>query len=390
MGFFKNAFAHYSRGWDLHLLGCVVLLLLIGSVAIASASGPIAQQLYGDSLFFFQRHMVHTVLGLGALFCATLMPTSLLRKLTMPSVYVCLFLLALTLVPSWGVKVGGAQRWLDLGFFRLQPVEILKPTLILLFAHHLAPYRGREADFWYHQMRPLLWTGVSLFMVLLQPDFGGVALLVGAVFMVLFIGGAPLAHLGLAGMVAGVVLGVLTFSEPYRMRRVTAFLDPWADRLDSGFQIIQSYLALGGGGLLGLGLGASRQKRLFLPDAHTDFIFSIWGEETGFLGVVALLALYAVFFWRAFRLSWHLEERFARLMASGLSCTLALQTLIHLFVVMGLVPAKGLPLPFMSYGGASLITNLWMTGLLLGLQRRQVLLRVAPHRSTLLRKGATG
>jgi cell division protein FtsW len=219
--------------------------------------------------------------------------------------------------------------------------------------------------------------GVFLSLVVLQPDVGSVVLIALTLLLMIFVGGAKPGHIlgSLAGL--GLLGAYLVMSQAYRAERIMSFLNPWQDRYDSGFQIIQSFLAIGSGGVFGVGLGASRQKMFFLPDAHTDFIFSILAEELGLIGGLAVLALFAVFLWRAFRIALTVQDDFGRCLAFGIAALIAFEVVLNLSVVMGLMPTKGLPLPFISYGGSGLMMTLFMTGVLLNTGRRQAGLRPA-------------
>jgi cell division protein FtsW len=266
--------------------------------------------------------------------------------------------------------VGGARRWLRIGPLNFQPTELLKLVLIVHVASYLDRKPGMVSQFVRGMLPNFTVMGVFLALVVLQPDFGTMVLIAMTLLLMIFVGGAKPGHIlaSLAGF--GAIGAWLVASQSYRLRRVFAFLDPWGDRLDSGFQIVQSYLAFGNGGLFGVGLGDSRQKLFFLPDAHTDFIFSIVGEELGLVGVLGAMALFACFLWRGYRICFGVEDDFGRYLACGIALLFSLQILLNLSVVMGMMPTKGLPLPFVSYGGSSLLSNLFMTGILLNIGRR--------------------
>jgi cell division protein FtsW len=284
---------------------------------------------------------------------------------------VCLVLLILVLIPGIGHEVNGARRWLRLGPITFQPTELLKLVLVANAAFYLDRKRELVSDFLRGFAPSVFVMAVFLALVLLQPDFGTVVLIALSLMLMLFVGGGRPAHI-LSGLTGFGLIGVLLVaSQSYRMKRMLAFLDPWQDRLDTGFQIVQSYLAFGSGGWFGVGLGASRQKMLFLPEAHTDFIFPILAEEFGLVGSLVAFTLLACFLWRGYVASLTGPDDFAKYLAFGITTLFAMQITLNLAVVMGLLPTKGLPLPFISYGGSSLVMSLFMTGILLNIGKQE-------------------
>jgi cell division protein FtsW len=246
----------------------------------------------------------------------------------------------------------------------------LKVVLIGFLASYLDRKQELLAQFFRGVVPGMTVVGAFLLLVLLQPDFGTMMLIALTLLLMIFVGGAKPGHI-LASLAGVCVLGIyLVATQAYRMKRLLAFLNPWDDRLDTGFQIIQSYLAFGNGGVFGVGLGDSRQKLFFLPDAHTDFIYSILAEETGLIGVLATMALFACFVWRGYKASLNCQDDFSRYLTYGITTLFGLQIILNLAVVMGMMPTKGLPLPFISYGGSSLVMSLFMTGILLSAGRR--------------------
>ncbi|MDH4121542.1 MAG: putative lipid II flippase FtsW [Deltaproteobacteria bacterium] len=358
-----------AGGADLLLLGSMMLLVMVGVVMIFSASALLSDRLYGSGAAMLRTHLIHLTLGMAALGAGFVIPYSLWREWIPQGLLAGLVLLALVLIPGVGHNAGGASRWLRLGGFSFQPVEWIKPLLMIYTAAYLARRQGQPLRLDQGLLPLLLVVGVCLGLLLLQPDFGSMVLLGTTVLLMLFVAGADSRHL--AGLGGGfLVMGiVLVATKGYRLERVLTFLDPWQDRLGSGFQVVQSFLAFGNGGWLGMGIGASKQKMFFLPDAHTDFIFSILAEETGLLGAWLVMGLLALFLWRGFQIASRCPDAFGRLLAFGLTTLLAIQTLINLGVVMGLMPTKGLPLPFISYGGSALMGALFMGGVLLNISR---------------------
>jgi cell division protein FtsW len=252
----------------------------------------------------------------------------------------------------------------------VQPTELAKLVLVVYLADFLARRQAVIGSLWRGVVPPLVVTGGVAGLVLLQPDLGSAVAIVGVVLCMIFVAGARLAHLALIGALALPVVVVAVFTASYRLRRVLTFLDPWADPRGAGFQIIQSYLALGGGGLLGRGLGESKQKLFYLPEPHTDFIFAILGEELGFVGAVATVVLFGLLLWRGIRIGLRVADPFGALLAFGVSALLVNQAVVNLGVVVGLFPTKGLPLPFVSSGGSSLLVAMAAVGLLLNVSQR--------------------
>lgn len=367
---YRKLLEHHARGFDLWLIGLTALLLLGGLLIIASASGPLSDRYYGSSLILLRNHLIHLTVGLVGLWVAMHIPYSRWQQWAPLALMLVFVLLILVLIPGVGHQVSGARRWLRLGPLNFQPSEMLKLVLVIYVASYLNRKPGLVAQFFRGVLPNLTVMGVFGVLVVLQPDFGSMVLIALTLLLMIFVGGAKPGHI-LASLLGFCALGgYLVLSQAYRMRRIFAFLDPWSDRLDSGFQIIQSYLAMGSGGWFGMGLGDSREKLFFLPDAHTDFIFAILGEELGFVGVLSAMALFACFLWRGYRISFRAEEDFGRYLAYGITSIFALQVLLNMAVVMGMIPTKGLPLPFISYGGSSLVTSLFMVGVLLNVGRR--------------------
>jgi cell division protein FtsW len=367
---YRKLIQQQVQGYDLALLSVTLLLALVGVVMIYSASSTVSDRNFGTSVFYLRGHLIHLMLGLAAMIVAMRVPVEVWRRCIPFAMLACFLMLILVLIPGIGHQVGGARRWFRLGPFSVQPTELLKLVLVAFVASYLDRKRELVAEFFRGVAPGLTVMGVFLLLVVMQPDFGNMVLITLTLLLMIFVGGAKPGHV--LGSLAGFsVIGVyLVASQSYRMKRFLAFLNPWDDRLDSGFQIIQSYLAFGNGGAMGVGLGSSRQKMFFLPDAHTDFIFSILGEELGLIGVLAVMLLFAVLLWRGYRASLDAGEDFDRYLAYGITSLLGLQVLLNLAVVMGMIPTKGLPLPFISAGGSSVVMTLFMSGILLRIGRR--------------------
>jgi cell division protein FtsW len=277
--------------------------------------------------------------------------------------------LLLVLAPGIGAERGGAQRWIALGGLTVQPSEFVKLGAVLFLARWISRHRDVMHEFGSGVLPALLCVGVCSALILVQPDFGTAVILGLLVLLMLYVGGARPAHvLGLV-LCGAVGMGIAVQVAPYRMRRLLAFLDPWQHSQDAGFQLVQSLIAFGSGGLSGVGLGQSKQKLLFLPEAHTDFIFALVGEELGLIGAVTVLALFVVVAVRGFRIAARHPDSFASLLAFGLTAVLILSAVVNVGVVLGMLPTKGLPLPFLSYGGSALMASMVEVGLLAALSR---------------------
>jgi cell division protein FtsW len=355
---------------DYVLFMIVVGLLGLGLVMVYSASAILATDRFGDPHFFLKKQLFWAVLGLAVMWGVMAVDYRSWRPLVGPLLAVAFVLLVLVLIPPFGQSINGTRRWLRWGPASVQPTEFAKLALVLYLADFLARRQAAIGSFTRGVLPPLLVTAAVAALVLLQPDLGSALALVGVVLCMIYVAGARLAHLGLIGAAAVPVAVVAVFAASYRIRRILTFLDPWADPRGAGFQIIQSYLALGGGGILGRGLGESKQKLFYLPEPHTDFIFAIIGEELGFVGAVGTVVLFALLLWRGMRVGLRVADPFGALLAVGVTALLATQAAVNLGVVVGIFPTKGLPLPFVSSGGSSLLVAMAGVGLLLNVSQR--------------------
>jgi cell division protein FtsW len=350
----------------------VVALTAVGLTMVLSTSYLYAQERFGDGIYFFRKQLIAGGAGLVGLVIGSLVPAALLRRLAYPLLAVTLVVLILVLIPGIGVMRGGARRWLMLPGFAFQPGELAKLALVFYLAHSMARKQDKIKTFSVGVLPHLIVAGAVLGVLLLQPDFGTALILAVLLYLMLFVGGARIPHLLGTAALALPVLGYVMLTAEYRLRRLMTFMDPWRDASSSGFQVIQSLIAFGSGQLWGRGLGESRQKLFYLPEAHTDFVYSVIGEEMGLLGALTVLALFGIILMRGLRLTSKIEEPFEQYLAFGLTVLLGMQGLVHMGVVMGLMPTKGLVLPFISYGGSALVVNLAEVGLLLGLSRRRL------------------
>jgi cell division protein FtsW len=354
---------------DMWLFAAVVVLASLGVIMVYSASAIVAAERFGDPYLFLRKQLFWALLGAGALLVALRVDYQRLQRLGWPFLGVAGILLVLVLVPPFAQPINGTHRWLRVAGVSFQPAEFAKLALVVFLAAFLARHRARLHDFRRGVLPPVLLAGGLAALVLAQPDLGNAITLVVLTFTLLFLAGARVTHLAALLAPALPLLAVAIYLAPYRLRRVTTFVDPWADPQGSGFQIIQSWLALGSGGLLGRGLGESRQKLFYLPEAHTDFIFAIVGEELGFLGAAAVVALFAVLVWRGLRTGLRAPEPFGAFLGLGITVLIAAQTLVNLGVVTGALPTKGLPLPFISSGGSALLMTMLGMGMLLNISQ---------------------
>jgi cell division protein FtsW len=354
---------------DVWLFALVVALVSVGVVMVYSASAIVAAERFHDPLFFLKKQLFWAVAGFGALWLAMRLDYRRLERLVVPVLVLALGLLVLVLIPPFGQEINGTRRWLRGGPVSFQPVELAKFALVLYLASFLTR-RPEAIRTFAHGLLPLLVVaGVMAGLTILQPDLGNSLALIILTLALAYLAGARLRHMLAVGAAGLPLVGLLIAMEPYRWRRMVAFANPWDDPQGSGFQIIQSFLALGSGGWFGLGLGESRQKLFYLPEPYTDFIFAIVGEELGLVGALGVLTLLALVIWRGLRVGLRAPDAFGSYLALGLTVMLATQTLVNLGVVTGLLPTKGLPLPFISFGGSALLTTMFAAGILLNISQ---------------------
>jgi len=338
-------------------------------VMVYSASAIVAADRFHDPYFFLKKQVFWALLGAACLWLAIRLDYHRLEGLVLPLLIFAGVLLVLVLISPFGQAINGTRRWIRLGPVSFQPAELAKLALVLYLAAFLAKKGEAIAEFRRGLLPPLAVAGLLAALVLAQPDLGSCLTLVTLTFTLLFLAGGRVRHLSLILLAALPTLAAAIWVAPYRVRRIVAFLDPWSDPRGSGFQIIQSWLALGNGGIFGQGIGASRQKLFYLPESHTDFIFAIIGEELGFVGAAAIVALFIVLIWRGLRIGLRAPDPFGGYLALGITVLIATQTLVNLGVVTGLLPTKGLPLPFISFGGSALLVTLLSTGMLLNISQ---------------------
>jgi cell division protein FtsW len=353
--------------YDQILLVSTFSLVALGLAMVFIASNVMAQTQYNDPYYFIKRQGIYGLLGIGALFLGRSINYHNYKRWVYHILLLSLISLVLVFVPGIGGKVRGAARWLRLGPLTLQPSEFAKLALVLFMAYSLARKQEKIKYFAIGFLPHMIVAGVFVGLIGKEPDFGTAITLAALVFTMLFVGGTRLTHIFLA-LSGGICLAVmLVLRDPKKYDRILSFLDPWKHGQDVGYQLKQSLLAIGSGGLLGLGPGQSRAKLFYLPDAHTDFILSIFCEEMGFLGLLLVLALFTIVVSRGIWLSLKAPDSFGSYLALGLTLVIGFPAIINLGVVSGIFPTKGLSLPFLSYGGSGLLVNLLAVGILLNI-----------------------
>jgi len=354
---------------DVWLFGVVLALVFLGVVMVYSASAIIAADRFGDPFFFLKKQLFWAFLGGGLLWAALRLDYRRLERLVVPLLVVSIALLVLVLLPPFGQAINGTRRWFRIGPLSFQPVELAKFALVLYLASFLTRRAAALRSFWQGLFPILLVAGTMALLTFVQPDLGNSLALVVLTLVLAYLAGARVKHMAWVAAAALPLVALAVALKPYRWRRMVTFVNPWDDPQGSGFQIIQSFLALGSGGLTGRGLGGSKQKLFYLPEPYTDFIFAIVGEELGLIGAVCVIALFAVLIWRGLRVGLRAPDPFGSYLALGLTVMLATQTLVNLGVVMGALPTKGLPLPFVSFGGSALLMTMFSAGVLLNISQ---------------------
>lgn len=354
---------------DWVLLGAILALLTIGIVMVYSSSAVKGYVQYDDPYHFLKMEAIWVTLGLVAMIVSMRLNLQLLRQWAKPALIVAIVLLVLVKIPGIGREVNGAYRWIGLGPLSIQPSEVIKLSMVLVMAHILAVDPHKIRSFRRGLLPVLCLLGIVAGLIMLQPDLGTTLAIAGTTFFMLIAAGARVSHIvALGGTGLALVVAAIA-AAPYRMRRITAFLDPWADPSGKGYQTIQALLALGPGGLFGLGLGQSKQKFLYLPENHTDFIFAMIGEELGFVGASIVVLLFFLFAWRGFRVAMGAPDAFTGFLAVGITAMVSIQAMINMGVVSGVLPVTGITLPFLSYGGTSLVFTMLGVGVLLNVSR---------------------
>lgn len=354
--------------YDKWLIGSIFALLIIGLMMVASSSVMVATKNFHQPFHFLIRQACYLFVGLLVALIVIRTDSSFWEKISLPLLAVCLIMLLLVLVPGIGRSVNGSRRWLAFGPIGIQVSELAKLTMIFYLSGYLVRQREVVTKHVFGFIKPMMILALVAVLLLMEPDFGATVVITGTVMAMLFLAGVKLRYyIGLMTMVI-IALCLLAISSPYRVARLTAFLDPWADQYNSGYQLTQSLIAFGRGGWLGAGLGESIQKLMYLPEAHTDFLFAVLAEEMGLVGILVVIGLYSILVVRGLTIGYtafNQDRLFAAFTAYGLTFWLGLQAVINMGVNAGLLPTKGLTLPLLSYGGASMVINCVVLALLL-------------------------
>ena len=352
---------------DKHLLIAVIILSLFGLLMIYSSSNIWAEYKFNDPYKYLKSQAIFLILGYTIIYIVSKINYQIYYKYSNIILFICIILLVLVLIPGIGSVRNGSRSWFGIGSFGIQPSEFAKLGIIIFTSKYLNNNKIKSIK---SSVFPILLIVILLFgLIMLQPDFGTGVILVMTIITMLFVSGVNMSFFIKLGILGLLGIAVLVIIAPYRLERITSFLNPWADPLGSGFQIIQSLYAIGPGGLLGMGLGNSIQKHFYLPEPQTDFIFSIISEELGFAGVLIVATLFVTIIKRGLNISLNQEDNFAKYLAFGISFSLAFQTILNLMVVVGLIPVTGVTLLFLSYGGSSLLVSMIGIGILLNISK---------------------
>ncbi len=354
--------------YDVNLLFPVLFLVGIGIVMVYSASSALALKKFGNEYFFLKKQGLFALMGLLVLVSCRHIPYRLYWVGAYPILISAMALLIALHIPGFGISVGGSTRWLLVGGVSFQPSEFAKLALVIYLAYSLSKKQGLVEDFKIGFLPHIMVFGAFALLMAIQPDFGSVMILGAITWIMLFVGGVRIFHLIGPLLVLLPAAYFFMMNAPYRLRRIMSFVDPWKYPTDEGYQVINSLMAFGSGGIWGAGIGKGLQKLFYLPEPHTDFIFSIIGEELGLLGVLVILALYVMIVCRGLWVASHARDRFGSYLAAGITVAIGLQVFINMGVTLGLLPTKGLVLPFLSYGGTSLLLSMASIGILMNIE----------------------
>lgn len=357
------------RPYDTALMAVVLVLIGTGVVMVYSSSVYVAEAMLNDGAHYLHRQLINATVGLVAMMFGMTLPYRKLRDWVYPLLALSLILLLLLLIPGVGTTVGRSTRWFRLPFFSFQPSELAKLAFIVWLAYSLEKKNTRMKSFTIGFLPHLLCCGLIMVLCLAQPDFGTCLVLAGLMVLMLFVGGTKVSYIALLFFLAVPVVVKVIAGNSMRMQRILAFLDPWEHRYDVGYQAVNSLAAMGSGGMWGLGLGESRQKIGYIPEAQTDFILPIIGEELGFVGVAAILLMFAFVVFRGVVIAWRAKDDFGRYLAFGITMLIGIQAIVNMGVSMSLLPTKGLTMPFISFGGTSLVMMGFAVGVLLNISR---------------------
>jgi cell division protein FtsW len=360
-----------TGGYDFFVLIPTVVLLGIGLVAIYSSSSFLAEHRYQDSNFYLAKQGFFVIIGLFLLLIVKNIPVERYKGLAYPLLLISFLLLIMVFIPGIGKRVGGSLRWIKIGPLVLQPSELVKLSLAVYMAYSMSKKGNLMSSFSKGVFPHLVIAGAFMSLILIQPDLGTTVIIGSWLMILLFVAGMNIYHLIGMGILACPAVYYLITHEQYRLHRLLAYLKPWEDPQGFGFQIIHSFLAFGSGGIFGVGLGNSKQKLLYLPESHTDFILSILAEELGLIGIAIIILLFIVLILRGLKIALDAPDLYSSYLALGVTILMGLQVIINMGVVMGLLPTKGLTLPFLSYGGSSLLVNMVGVGILMSISARK-------------------
>lgn len=360
-----------ARDWDVGLLAVVLVLVGFGIVMLYSSSAVMSAQKLGDHLYLVKSQMVKVVLGIGLMVVAMNLDYRWYKRLIYPILIGAAGLLALVLVPGIGAIQNGAQRWLSIAGFSFQPAELVKLVVVMFLAYSVSKKGAKMGRFVTGFVPHILIVGGLVGLLMLQPDFGSSVILIMMMGLMLFVSGAKISYLGIFAFIGAFGAYYAIMSREYRIKRILAFLDPWSYRTDIGYQISESLISIGSGGLGGVGLGNGHGKLGYVPELWNDFIATIVAEELGVLGIALLVFLLGAFVWRGVKIAFRAQDEFGRYLAYGITMLFGIQSAANLFVVTGLAPTKGLTLPFVSFGGSSMLVALFATGVLLNISKNE-------------------
>jgi cell division protein FtsW len=353
--------------YDVRLLLPALFLVGIGIVMVYSASSALAVKKFGTEYYFLKKQLFFALLGIVSLIICSRFPYRFFRSLTYPLLILALVSLAAILVTGLGYSAGGAKRWFRVGSFSFQPSEFARFALIIYLAYSMNKKKEGLKDFYVGFLPHIMILCLFIALIIFQPDFGSVVILGVLTWILLFVGGVRLWYLITSLVLIIPAAYFFMISADYRLKRIMSFLDPWQHSANDGYQIVHSLMAFGTGGIWGTGIGNGYQKLFYLPEPHTDFIFSVIGEELGLWGVLIILGLYILIFWRGISIAGNCEDSFGSFVAMGLTTAIGLQVCVNMGVALGLLPTKGLTLPFLSYGGTSLLLNMAYIGILMNI-----------------------
>ena len=353
--------------YDTTLLFSVLFLVGIGIVMVYSASSALALKKFGTDFYFLKRQALFSLIGIVAMVICGHIPLKVYKSLTYPLLVLSMLLLAMVQIGNLGVTAGGATRWLNFKGFSFQPSEIARLAMVMYLAYSMSKKQDQIKDFYIGFLPHVIVLSLFTVLIFMQPDFGSVVILCTITWIMMFVGGVGLRYLVSSMLLILPLVYYVMLNADYRIRRLTSFLNPWEYPTDEGYQIIHSLMAFGTGGIWGSGIGRGYQKLFYLPEPHTDFIFSVIGEELGLVGVIIILSLYALILWRGISIARNAKDVFTAYLATGITVAIVLQVCVNMGVALGLLPTKGLTLPFLSYGGTSLLINMASVGILMSI-----------------------